>query len=94
MFTRTGDVYDVQKLVEKPSIYIMGTANDSIAEKLSYTETRLEDLKALQEPMEINGRKVVDVMRFFLGMLLVCVRHVNQIQTVNKQFILFRCIDV
>ena len=44
MLTRTGKVIDVQELVESPEIYILGHTDDSLAEKLSYSETRVEDI--------------------------------------------------
>ena len=63
----TGFPYDVQELVEEPFIYVLGHTSDSIAEKLSYVETRLEDLKEISTTLEMNGKQVTDTMRFFHG---------------------------
>ncbi|XP_057300810.1 uncharacterized protein LOC130635494 [Hydractinia symbiolongicarpus] len=70
MYAKTGICHDVQELVERPSVYIIGFAQDSIAEKLSYVETRLMDIRKLSDPLIVNDKKVVDVIRFFHGMLM------------------------
>ena len=75
MKQRTGKVYNVQYLVETPEIYILDNANDSLAEKLSYTETCLEDIKQMEIPMIINV-EILDTMRIFLGKLKFAV-HVD-----------------
>ena len=62
-----GGSWNVQELVEKPSVYIFARADDSILEKLSYVETRAEDIKNLSLPTEINGQTVKDTLRFFQG---------------------------
>ena len=67
MFEMTGENYDVQEIVETPSVYIFGRAQDSIAEKLAYVDTRLEDAKDLSIPLDINGTIVHDTLRFFHG---------------------------
>ena len=66
MLASTGIVHGVQEIVETPAIYILGQTTDFLSEKLSYTETRLEDIKNLT-PLMIDGNTVTDEMRFFLG---------------------------
>ena len=70
MFSLTGNCYNVQELVEKPHLYIFGCINDTIAGKLSYIETRLEDIKDLRIPLNIEGKVVHNVLRFFHGNLI------------------------
>nr|XP_047131932.1 uncharacterized protein LOC124810996 [Hydra vulgaris] len=67
MFDKTGNHYNVQELVETPHLYIFGCINDTIAGKLSYVESRLEDIKDLHIPIKINGQEIHDVLRFFHG---------------------------
>lgn len=67
VFLKLGRRYDVQKLVEKPHIYILGHVNDSTAEKLSYIESRQENIQQLQEPLFIQETEITDIMRFFHG---------------------------
>ena len=62
-----GGTWNVQEIVEKPQVYILGKADDSILEKLSYIETRAEDVKNLPLPTTINGQKIHDTLRFFQG---------------------------
>ena len=57
---------DVQEVVESPEMYILGQAADSLAEKLSYTSARLEDINNLEE-MKCNNKTVNDELRFFIG---------------------------
>lgn len=60
---------NVQEIVESPELYILGKTNDSLVEKLSYTETRLEDVTSLQA-LCFNGKTFNDELRFFIGILL------------------------
>ena len=71
MFERTQKHYDVQSMVETPTLYIFGSTKDSLAEKLSYTETRLEDIKQLEIPLNVDGNEVFDIMRIFLGIYIL-----------------------
>ena len=66
-FNKYKRVANVQSLVETPTLYILGNARDTLEEKLSYTETRLEDTKQMELPLNINGVKISDTMRIFLG---------------------------
>lgn len=61
---------NVQSMIEKPSIYLFANTFDSIAEKLSYVEERLEDLAEMAEPIITgNGITLNDTMRFLQGIL-------------------------
>ena len=66
MLVKTGIIHDVQEIVETPSLYIIGQTNDSLAEKLTYTEARLDDIKNLT-PLRVDGKTITDKLRFFLG---------------------------
>jgi hypothetical protein len=68
MFSLTGKYYNVQELVETPNLYIFGCINDTIAGKLSYIESRLEDIKDLHIPIKIKGKEVHD--DFFTVLIL------------------------
>ena len=63
----TGKRLDVQSIVEQPEIYIVAQCHDSIAEKLSYSEIRREDILCMAEPIDIEGVRLKDSMRFFQG---------------------------
>ena len=64
----TGKTHDVQKLVETPSIYILGQTRDCISEKLTYIDTRIEDIQQLKIHIELEDEKIIkDTMRFFQG---------------------------
>ena len=67
MLARTGIPVDVQKLVERPSLYIFGRTSDTTHDKLNYVETRLEDIRQIDIPMKIGDKTVIDTMRFFHG---------------------------
>lgn len=67
MQARTGIAADVQKIVETPNIYILGRAADTSSEKLTYIESRLEDIQQLNVPLEIDRVTINDTMRFFHG---------------------------
>jgi len=71
MLDKFGRNCDVQQLVESPHIYILAPANDSIAEKLSFVGTRLEDINQLKQPLYINNKQINDVMRFFHGKSII-----------------------
>lgn len=58
---------DVQATVEKPHLYILGQSKSTDQDQLSYTLSRVEDLKQLVEPVEIGGVPIFDVMRVFSG---------------------------
>ena len=65
-FAVSGNQINVQELVEVPEIYILGHTRDFLAEKLTYTETRMEDILNLHE-LKIDQYSVQDCMRFFIG---------------------------
>lgn len=58
---------DVQATVEKPHLYILDQSKSTDQDQLSYTLSRVEDLKQLVEPVEIGGVPIFDVMRVFSG---------------------------
>ena len=59
---------NVQSLVERPHIYILGRCKSSEIEQIAYVETRAECLKELSVMLKTqNGVEVEDVMRFFHG---------------------------
>ena len=59
---------NVPDIVEKPEVYILGRSKADEAQQLSFAETRLDDLQALQRKSRLyNGVEVEDVMRFFHG---------------------------
>ena len=60
---------NVQEIVESPELYILGKTNDTLAEKLSYTDTRMEDITRM-ENKNINGKRVDDEVRFYIGRIL------------------------
>lgn len=71
MNEKTNQEWNVQAIVETPELYMICNAEDSLVEKLSYTDTRLEDIKQLKKIIHIENDKVRDVMRFFLGNTLI-----------------------
>lgn len=66
MKEKTGKKVDVQSLVERPSVYIL--LSDTAWDKLTYVQTRLDDVKDLREPLLLDGITIHDTIRFFHGM--------------------------
>ena len=64
MFSKT---VNVQSLVEQPEIFIVGQCKDTIEEKLTYVESRVEGYEEMAEPLILGKIVVNDVMRFFTG---------------------------
>ncbi|CAG2195362.1 unnamed protein product [Mytilus edulis] len=59
---------DVQSIVEKPKLYIFGQSKSSDSDQMSYSTTRVEDLKDLSTPsIAPDGLKVYDIVRIFTG---------------------------
>ena len=59
---------DVQSLVERPHVYILGRCGASEVEQLAYITTRKACLQSLSEPvLTSNGVQITDIMRFFHG---------------------------
>ena len=59
---------DVQSLVERPHVYILGRCGASKVEQLAYTKTKKACLQRLSEPvLTSNGVQITDIMRFFHG---------------------------
>ena len=46
---------NVQQMVEKPNLYIFAKCRDSIAEKLSYVDARMEDIEELRNDIHMNN---------------------------------------
>lgn len=53
--------------MEKPHLYILGQSKSTDQSQMSYTLSRVKDLKQLVESVEIGGVPIVDVMRVFSG---------------------------
>ena len=66
IFQQKGLVYDVQEIVESPQIYILGQSDDSLSDKLTYTDSRLEDVENII-PLTTENGIVEDEVRFFIG---------------------------
>ena len=62
-----GSIINVQEIVESPELYLLGKTSDKLEEKLTYTETRMEDIVDLNTPLEIDGKVLCDELRFFTG---------------------------
>ena len=59
---------DVQQIIEAPDVYIFGRSTDSIADKLSFIETRAEDIASLDQNIKsVDGVSYADYFRFFSG---------------------------
>lgn len=59
---------DVQSIVEKPKLNIFGQSKGSDFDQMSYSTTRVEDLKDLSTPsIAPDGLKVYDTDRIFTG---------------------------
>ncbi|CAH3194686.1 unnamed protein product, partial [Porites evermanni] len=59
---------DVQSLVERPHVYILGRCGASEVEQLAYIKNRKAYLQSLSEPvLTSNGVQITDIMRFFHG---------------------------
>ena len=62
------DNIDVQSLVERPHVYILGRCGSSEVEQLAYINTRKACLQNLSVPLKTsNGVQITDTMRFFHG---------------------------
>ena len=63
------DNIDVQSLVERPHVYILGRCGSSEVEQLAYINTRKACLQNLSVPLKTsNGVQITDTMRFSMGM--------------------------
>ena len=68
MGEKTGRAVDVQAILETPHIYLMGRCRDTVVHQLSYSETRLEDLRQLNVAIQSSQQaSITDVMRFHHG---------------------------
>ena len=57
MEIREGRKMNVQEIVEHPELYILGQTDDTLAEKLSYTETRIEDIQNLRHTSKLTRQQ-------------------------------------
>ena len=68
MHDLTGKNVDVQEIVERPAVYLLARASDTVLDKLSYIETRTEDIRELSTKVRSShGTNITDVMRLFCG---------------------------
>ena len=58
---------DVQAVIERPYLYILGQSKSIDVDQFSYTATRLEDLNSLHHPTYHHGTAIYDVLRVFSG---------------------------
>ena len=59
---------NIASLVERPYIYLIGLCESSVYEQTQFCEARIEDLRCLETPIEVQGRKYTDTLRFMGGM--------------------------
>lgn len=65
---KTGKDIDIETLVQKPQVYIMGRCSDQVADQLCYMPNRINDIVEMEVPVLSKcGVTVTDVMRFFHG---------------------------
>jgi hypothetical protein len=62
--------YDVQSLVERPFLHIVGRSTSSVADQLLYVEERVDDILQATVPIDFEGRQYHDKIRFNSGSLL------------------------
>ena len=59
---------DIEKVVQRPQVYILGRCSDKLVDQLCYIANRVEDLQELEDQIESECNALVtDVMRFFHG---------------------------
>ena len=65
----TGKEVDIQEIIETPEVYLLAQASDTIIDKLSYIDTRVEDIKELSVKVKASQGEIeiTDIMRFFSG---------------------------
>ena len=62
-----GDI-DVQSVVERPHVYILGRCGSSEVDQLAYINTRKDCLQSLDIKITTaNGVEITDIVRFFHG---------------------------
>lgn len=67
IFVSQGKRVSVQSVVEKPYIYILARSGATVKDQLMYVPTRLEDLREMDEAIELDGAQYFDELRFFSG---------------------------
>ena len=68
MFERTGERIDVQAIVEFPETYVLAKCRDTIDDKLTFVDSRREDIEDLADDIKLtdtDDRMVHDRLRYF-----------------------------
>ena len=63
-FKKFGRNIDVQNLIEEPVLYMIGRCHGD-SPITTFTETRIEDIKKLSQPLDVDGIKRFVVVSFF-----------------------------
>lgn len=58
---------DVQSVVEKPYLYILGQSKSSDSDQMTYIDTRVADIQEIHNPTLLNGVQIYDKVRVFSG---------------------------
>ena len=58
---------DVQSVIERPHLYILGRSKSTDDEQLGFVNERVKDLQDLHEPIYIEGVPIRDNLRIFSG---------------------------
>ena len=65
-----GSDIDVPAVLDQPEIHILARSSSTIEDQLMFAETRRNSLSEIPESLYTsNGVEVVDVIRFFMGMV-------------------------
>ncbi|CAC5383132.1 unnamed protein product [Mytilus coruscus] len=64
---RTTSTTNVQSIVEKPQLYILGRSASKDIDQISYTEARIEDLKQLTNKIRYGDIDLIFKLRLFSG---------------------------
>lgn len=60
-------VEDVQRVVEKRYLYILGQSKSSDSDQMTYIDTRVADIQGIHNPTLLNGVQIYDKVRVFSG---------------------------
>lgn len=58
---------DVQNVVEKPYLYILGQSKSSDSDHMTYIDTRVADIQEIHNSTLLNGAQIYDKVRVFSG---------------------------
>ena len=68
MDEKTSIKVNVHSVVEEPHTYIIAPCSDSIADRLAYNDTRMEDIREFSETIiDSDGNHITDVLRGLTG---------------------------